>query len=252
MLAPASIAGDGGNSAWQDASFNVTGRNIQRGSSGESYLVFMVANLAPAWAKLPHKGTLVPHDLGVNLFKVLRCDPDDRTWLVDASPLHIHPASASTPVILSPLSLSHQQVLSVQMWTAEPPKANDEFQGAQTRVLRHLRPLMRVRDVAFKDMSLFELLRSLEMKGFQCRMHDKKERKALKGVAYVSGGEKICYLQLGKTPSRYYLIALLEAETHRKPVLALGKEADFQGNGGCEGGGAQASKVPETCRVPNS
>ena len=107
-------------------------------------------------------------------------------------------------------------------------------QGAQehlraTRVLHGPTRLMVVRDIPYVDMTLFELLKSLELIGFQCVVSSRGERKRIRQKAYTSGdAEKVWYMEAGVKPSKNHLISLLHADAHKQPVPALADSTKYR------------------------
>ena len=125
---------------------------------------------------------------------------------------------------------THQLVQAVpgsrRHWSFAPD-AKDHL--CVTRTLVKPMAIMKVRDVPYTEMNLYELYKSLEDKGFQCCVCSRSERKEIKKTRYVAGdADKLWYMEAGKAPSRNYLISLLLAESHGEPVPALACSAVAQ------------------------
>ena len=98
-----------------------------------------------------------------------------------------------------------------------------------TRTLVSPCHLFQVRDIPYADMDLYELVRSLEDKGFKCCVCSSSDRKAIRQQSYTSGvDDKVWWVEAGKPPSKLYLVSLLHAESHMQAVPALADSATAQ------------------------
>ena len=78
--------------------------------------------------------------------------------------------------------------------------------------------ILRHGDVSVENMSMFELLLSLELAGFRCKVYGPDEAKEVSKLTYTIDAEKIWYLPHNLAVDRKYLIALLKAGEHGRPV----------------------------------